>query len=287
MKTKRKMTGTCGSPSGTGRLDLASVGKPQCGSEILILELNANSLLPGPASPRLRQKVPPGYGVQEQCLPFTAATGLGLLIPSPISFGFCAPGDVPSGARAFRSPIEARLPPGEQDYRIYWVQDDPARGFAGNAFILHDGPNADAPGSLAPGISFFDRNDQIEFCKLHLPYILRTAPGCDLLFMPLLNRSGSGGFEVLSGLVEMDWYPDPVNLVLRRPAVGAVSIAAGAPIAQVIVTRREDRPTRLRQPPASSEEVRLLRQELAQWRVEHAKNRSAYKAIARRAASGS
>jgi hypothetical protein len=256
-------------------------------SEILILELCPNSLLPRAASPRLRQEVPPGYGVQEQCLPFTAATGLGLLIPAPISFGYCAPKDVPLRTRAFGSPVEARLPPGEQDSRTYWVQDDPARGFAGNAFILHDGANAGAPGLLTPGISFFDRTDQIEFCKLHLPYILRTAPGCDLLFTPLLNRSGSGGFEVLSGLVEADWYPDPVNLVLRRPLAGAASIAAGEPIAQVIVTRREDRPTRLRQPPATSEEMRLLRQQRAQWQIEHAKNRSAYKAAGRRAASGS
>jgi hypothetical protein len=250
------------------------------GSEISILELCANSLLPHPASPRLRQEVPPGYGVQEQCLPFTVATGLGLFIPSPISFGFCAPRDVPSGARAFKSPIEVQLPPVKQDMRFYWVQDDPARGFAGNAFILHDGSGSDAPGLLAPGISFFERNDQIEFCKLHLPYILRTAPGCDLLFMPLLNRLG-GGFEVLSGLVETDWYANPVNLVLRRPAIGAASIRAGEPLAQAIVTRREDRPTRLRQLRPSSEDARLLRQEIAQWYVDHAKHRSAYKARAR------
>jgi hypothetical protein len=252
----------------------------QDGSEISILELCPNSLLPQPASPRLRQKVPPGYGVQEQCLPFTAATGLGLLIPSPISFGFCAPGDVPLGARGFRSPVEARLPAGEQDLRVYWVKDDPTRGFAGNAFILHAGVGTDARGMLTPGISFFDRDDQIEFCKLHLPYVLRTAPGRDLLFMPLLNRPGNG-FEVLSGLVEADWYAHPVNLVLRRPAVGAVGISAGQPIAQAIVMRRGDRPTRLRQLLPPSDDARLLHQEVAQWYDDHAKHRSAYKAKAR------
>lgn len=259
---------------------------PHRGSEISILELSPNSLLPVPASPRLRQEVPPGYGVQEQCLPFTAATGLGLLIPSPISFGFCAPRDVPSSARAFRSPIEVQLPPIKQDLRVYWVKDDPARGFAGNAFVLHGGSSSETPGLLAPGISFFDRNDQIEFCKLHLPYVLRTAPGCDLLFMPLLNRPGSG-FEVLSGLVEADWYAQPVNLVLRRPAIGAAGITAGEPVAQAIVTRREDRPTRLRQLLPSSEDTRRLRQEVAQWYVDHAKHRSAYKATARKRAARS
>jgi hypothetical protein len=289
MRPRKKMTGTRASEKDANHPQLvverfsvnaANNDGPQRGSEILLLELCTNSLLPRPASPRLRQEVPPGYGVQEQCLPFTAATGLGMLIPSPISFGFCAPSEVPLGARAFRSPVEVRLPPGEQDSRVYWVQDDPARGFAGNAFILQASSSPDARGLLTPGISFFDRNDQVELCKLHLPYVLRTAPGRDLLFMPLLNRSGCR-FEVLSGLVEADWYTHPVNLVLRRPAIGSGGIAAGEPIAQVVVTRREDRPTRLRQPPASSEEVRLLRQELAQWDVDHAKNRSAYKAMAR------
>lgn len=252
------------------------------GSAISILELCPNSLLPRPASPRIRQKVPAGYGVQEQCLPFTAATALGLLILSPISFGFCALGDVPLGARSFRSPIETRLPADEQDLRVYWVRDDPTRGFAGNAFILHAGFGTESRGMLTPGISFFDRDDQIEFCKLHLPYVLRTAPGCDLLFTPLLNRAGNG-FEVLSGLVEADWYAHPVNLVLRRPAVGAVGVAAGEPIAQAIVTRQEDRSTRLRQLIPSSEDARLLHQEVTQWYADHAKHRSAYKAKARAA----
>jgi hypothetical protein len=51
-----------------------------------------------------------------------------------------------------------------------------------------------------------------------------------------------------SGLVEADWYAHPVNLVLRRPAIGAAAIEAGKPVAQVVVTRREDRPTRIRRP---------------------------------------
>jgi hypothetical protein len=219
-------------------------------------------------------------------LPFTAATGLGLLIPSPISFGFCAPSDVPLGARGFRSPVEMRLPTREQDSRVFWVQDDLTRGFVGNAFMLraaHYGPSTD--GVLTPGVSFFDRIDQVEFCKLHLPYILRTAPGRDLLFMPLLNRSGSE-FEVLSGLVEADWYAHPVNLVLRRPAIGPAGVAAGQPIAQAIVVRREDRAMHLRRLLPSSEEAGQLGQELAQWYVDHAKHRSAYKASARSRAAG-
>jgi hypothetical protein len=208
------------------------------------------------------------------------ATGLDLVILSPISFGFCMPSCVPLGARAFQSPIEARLSPAEQDLRLYWVRDDPLRGFGGNAFVLRGDFGSDYSGLLVPGISFFDRNDQIEFCKLHLPYVLRTAPGCVLLFMPLLNRAG-GSFEVLSGLVETEWYAQPVNLVLRRPASGAAAVAAGQPIAQAVVTRREDRPTQLRQLHPSSEEARLLSEEFAQWYVDHAKHRSAYKTKAR------
>src|SRR4051794_35775113 len=102
-------------------------GEPREGVTIRVLELSTHSRLPEPASPRLRDKVPAGYGVQEQCLPFVAATGLGVPIPSPISFGLCAPGEVPVGARAFRSPVEAMLPTEQHDPRVFWVRDDVAR----------------------------------------------------------------------------------------------------------------------------------------------------------------
>jgi len=69
-----------------------------------IIPLVPNLALPRAASARTRASVPPGYGVQEQCLPFTAASALGVVIPSPIRFGFCVIEELPAGCRAFRSP---------------------------------------------------------------------------------------------------------------------------------------------------------------------------------------
>ena len=74
--------------------------------EVEIFPLVPRILLPQPATARTRAVVPPGYGVQEQCLPFAAAAALGFLIPSPIAFGVCQPEDVPPDARPFRSPME-------------------------------------------------------------------------------------------------------------------------------------------------------------------------------------
>ena len=60
------------------------------------MEIELHALVPDPVLPvsapaSTRTHVPRGYGVQEQCLPFTAAASAGLLIKSPISFGFCPP----------------------------------------------------------------------------------------------------------------------------------------------------------------------------------------------------
>ena len=73
--------------------------------EVTLIPLVPGVNLPGVASARTRREIPSGRGVQEECLPFTAASALGLLIPSPIEFGLCAPEDLPSGCRAFRSPL--------------------------------------------------------------------------------------------------------------------------------------------------------------------------------------
>jgi len=67
-------------------------------------------LAPEPASPRTRDNPPGGYGVREQCVPFTAAAALDAIIPSRFSWGFCEPAAVPVGARAFRSPISGGCP---------------------------------------------------------------------------------------------------------------------------------------------------------------------------------
>ena len=73
--------------------------------------------------------------------------------------------------------------------------------FVGNAYTFADLP-AGSP-VLEPGISFFDREDQQDRFKLHLPYVWRTPQEIDTLFLPSLNRP-SRGLEVQSGLVETD-----------------------------------------------------------------------------------
>src|SRR5205807_5504908 len=59
-----------------------------------------------------------------------------------------------------------------------------------------------------PGLSFFDRDDQANLIKLHLPYIWRTPEAVDTLFLPLLNRPAPK-LEVKCGVVETDWYASP------------------------------------------------------------------------------
>src|SRR5262244_588398 len=88
--------------------------------------------LPHAASARTRAAVPSGYGVREQCLPFTAASALGVLIPSPIRFGLCAPDELPRGCRAFRSPLNVAGPDGRfADPRVFYVFDSPECRFIG------------------------------------------------------------------------------------------------------------------------------------------------------------
>src|ERR1044071_3964395 len=128
--------------------------------DVSIVPLAPNLELPRKASPRTRAAVPPGYGVQEQCLPFTAASALGFLIPSPIRFGYCPPNEVPEGCRAFRSPLPAA---GAQAEWVFYVQDNPRCGFAGNAYAFADLPVGSPV--LEPGISFFDRDDQQDLFK--------------------------------------------------------------------------------------------------------------------------
>src|SRR6185369_9033950 len=180
-------------------------------AHVQLVPLVPNVALPRRPSPRTRLDVPPGYGVQEQCLPFTAATALGLVIPSPIRFGHCPHGDVPQGCRAFRSPLPSTGP--WTDW-VFYVEDDPRCRFSGNAYTVLESPSGRTP---EPGISFFDRQDQQDFFKLHLPYVWRTPPDVDTLFGPLLNRAACA-LEVQSGLVETDWYANPVNMILRKSA---------------------------------------------------------------------
>ena len=104
---------------------------------VTLVPLVPNVRLPRVSSARTRAAVPSGYGVREQCLPFTAASALGVLIPSPIRFGLCRPEELPLGCRSFRSPLEQPEPQGRfGDPRLFYVFDDPDCAFSGNAYQL-------------------------------------------------------------------------------------------------------------------------------------------------------
>ena len=255
--------------------------------EIELLPLVPQKVLPVPAPATTRREVPPGYGVQEQCLPFTAATALGFLVGSPITFGLCRPGDVPADAHAFRSPLDRPRPDGTfDDVRVFYVKDDPESSFAKNAFTFDPLPAGPAKGSepfrpVHPGLSFFDRQDQRDLFKLHLPYVWRTPPQVDTLFLTPINRPGVL-LSVLAGLVETDWYAHPVNLILQKPpADQAVHIAVGDPIAQVVFVARPQRRPTLKVVAAHARSAREMRTQLVQWFRQHAEDRTIYKKLAR------
>lgn len=246
-----------------------------------IVPLVANVRLPHPASARTRTAVPSGYGVREQCLPFTAASALGVLIPSPIRFGLCRADEMPPGSRALRSPLEQADAAGRvADARLFYVVDDPDCGFSGNAFELAADPRESCRfRGREPGLSFFDRKDQQNLFKLHLPYIWRTPPELDCLFLPPLNRPARG-FGVACGLVETDWYASPVNLVLGKPS-GSVHVAAGDPLAQAILVPRSLRRSTLDVAESPSQIHHDALRELGGWDRQLDENRGAYKMLAR------
>jgi hypothetical protein len=248
---------------------------------VSIVPLVPHVMLPQPASARTRASVPAGDGVQEQCLPFTAASALGFLVPSPIRFGWCDPTDVPAEGHAFRSPLNRAGADGRfVDQRVFYVVDDAGCRFRGNAFVF-DSLSKNSSQSLIrePGLSFFDREDQQDLFKVHLPYIWRTPEAVDTLFCPLINRSAHG-LEAQSGLVETDWYGSPVNLVLRKPAM-PVHVQSGDPLAHAILIPRHLRRPALEVEPEHSRLTRDARKALAHWDQQHAADHNAYKLFAR------
>jgi hypothetical protein len=243
-------------------------------ADVQLIPLVPNLALPRRASPKVRDAVPAGYGVQEQCLPFTAAAGLGLIVPSPIAWGYCRTVDVPNGVRAFRSPVDGAID--RRDW-VFYVHDNPRCLFIGNAYRIE---SDDQSAALEPGISFFDRADQQELFKLHLPYIWRTAPEVDTLFTPLVNRASPAGVGLLAGLVETHWYANPVNLVAR---VGdwPIHVAEGDDIAQAILIARNQRRPEAQVAASHSRAARDAVKAWREWHAHHARNRSAYKVLAR------
>ncbi|MEO8372650.1 MAG: DUF6065 family protein [Candidatus Solibacter sp.] len=243
-------------------------------TEVSIVPLAPNVPLPRAASPRTRDAVPQGYGVQEQCLPFTAASALGFLIPSPIRFGYCPTAELPEGCRAFRSPVTFAGP--QADW-VHYVADNPRCAFTGNAYTFAGLPLGRPV--LEPGISFFDRADQQDLFKLHLPYVWRTPAEVDTLFLPLLNRA-SHGLEVQSGLVETDWYPTPVNMIIRKPG-HAFHLREGDDVAQAILISRAQRNPSLAVAAGHSRLTRDTRSNLVEWYASKSKDHNAYKVFAR------
>ena len=252
---------------------------------VRIFPLVPNVALPTPATATTRKPVPKGYGVQEQCLPFTAATALGLLVRSPITFGLCPSAEIPAGGHPFRSPLDR---PGDDghfdDDRVFYVKDDARCRFADNAYRLEPVGVAGAKAALmtlrGPGISFFDREDQQEVFKLHLPFVWRTPSEVDTLFLPLVNRGST--VSPLSGLVETSWYASPVNLVLQKPPAGVpLHVETGEPVAQAILVSRSSRRPEVTVVPPHARDARELRNQWAEWRRQHGENRSAYKRLAR------
>jgi len=249
---------------------------------VSIVPLVPTSFLPQPAAAQTRATIPSGYGVQEQCLPFTAASALGFVIPSPIGFGLCVPSELPPGCRAFRSPLDRPAADGRfADPRVFYVVDNPASRFVGNAYEFEGIPSDGRhPAAVAePGLSFFDREDQQDLFKLHLPYIWRTPELVDTLFLPLLNRPAHG-LGVQSGLVETDWYASPVNLILSKPT-GSIHVRPGDLIAHAILIARGLRRPAVEIAPAHARLSREARKGLAEWDQQHATDRHAYKRLAR------
>ncbi len=241
-----------------------------------------DALLPVTATARTRADVPAGYGVQEQCLPFTAAAAAGLLIRAPFSFGWCRPDAVPAGARAFPPPRrDARL----DAQAVFYVVDRPESSFAGNAFrlapIAYRDPQGDTHTYTAvqPGLSFFDRDDQADMFKLHLPFVVRTPAEVDSLFVPPVNRTAP--LELVVGLVESDWYATPVSLVARVPRSGALHVGAGDVVAQMLFLARASRRAEPVVPGTTSVERQRLDGDLLRWYAGHGADRGAYKTLAR------
>jgi len=254
--------------------------------EVQIFPLVPNLSLPAAARATTRSDIPAGYGVQEHCLPFTAANALGLLIKSPIAFGLCLPADVPPGCHSFRSPLDQPgIPTQFADERVFYVQDDPACNFVRNAFTFETLNISDHLGKrdinpIEPGISFFDRQDQLDHFKLHLPYIWHTPSEVDTLFLSLINHHSA--LNVLAGLVETDWYAHPVNLVLQKPpGPVALHVTAGEPVAQAIFLSRSQRRPALKVLASHARLARDLRSSLVDWYKQRARDRGAYKRLAR------
>ena len=76
--------------------------------------------------------------------------------------------------------------------------------------------------------------------KFHNYWTIKTAPGWSCMFIPPLNRPNPL-FEVMSGIVDTDAFPTPVNFPFVATADDGVHVLPkGTPLVQVIPFRRAD-----------------------------------------------
>jgi hypothetical protein len=251
------------------------------GPVVQIVGLVDRFLPPRPPGARTRPSVPRGYGTREQCQPFAAAAACGLAIPSPISWGVAPASELPPDARPFRSPVRGDV----TDDRWCYVVDDERLGFLANSFGLSTWAARHTGTAPIPGISFFDRPDQQGLLKIHLPYSWRTSAGLAILVVDPINRPHASGLRVVAGLVETAWYANPINLVLELPPPpAAIHLHAGEPLAQAVVVRLADTDPEARVVVDLADAGPQL-DDIRAWRAAHARNRSAYKRLARAAAT--
>jgi hypothetical protein len=165
------------------------------------------------------------------------------------------------------------------DELVFYVTDDPGSRFMDNTFTYDPLQPKRGASHFSPGLSFFDREDQIDMFKLNLPYICHTEPDVDTLITAPLNRIGP--FEVVSGLIETDWYANPINLILKPRSRMPAHVAKGDVIAQMIFLSRPLRRPKVDVQSDHAYLTRKLKLTMAEWVQRRASDRSAYKTLAR------
>jgi hypothetical protein len=231
---------------------------------------------PKPASPRTRDQIPSGYGTREHCLPFVEAAACGLAIPSPFSWGVCELSQLPVGARPFRSPVASEL----VDERYYYVIDHRDLSFWRNEFQLAPELVQRIGRAPVPGLSFFDRSDQQNLLKVHLPYSWQTPETSATLFLPTLNRPRDDGLTMVAGLVETAWYANPVNLVIEIPSAPiTVHVKAGEHLAHAILVASSSTRPDIEIVEGHRRAARDRLDAIKAWRESHARQRNAYKRL--------
>ena len=180
-------------------------------TEVQIFPLVSNLALPKPAPVTTRSPIPQAMVCREQCLPFTAATALGFPLSPRLPLACACRLLLPDG-HAFRSPLDR---PHQELLKTSVLRAIIDAAAMSTMPIRHQScwpskGNESLRGE--PGISFFDRMDQL--VSNQTVYLWRM-PEMDTLFLPAINRP-MPPLTVLSGLVETDWHVNPVNLVICK-----------------------------------------------------------------------